>query len=163
LRKKRARDSLTRSKHIHAQVKELEQNGEVENYFRLSIALGISDVHAKDLENLDKLREKLKIDERLNQKPFVEELRQCAQKLVRLRQERSQTTRWEPFATGSQYKCPDGDLCPTGKSQITYETRTDLLDHLICDHQINPPDAIHKHEVHDTLDRGRVSGHPALS
>jgi hypothetical protein len=165
LRSKQLREillSLSRAADVDSQLKELEDNGKVENYFRLSVAPRSSDVGPKDMRDFDRLRRKFKVDEMLRDDSLTMKLKRCAEKLVEYRRSRSSTTRWETFALGSRYRCPDSNNCPTGKGQITYETRTDLLNHLLWDHKYNPPDSQHSVIVDDALDRGRFSPHPSL-
>lgn len=53
------------------------------------------------------------------------ELTDCARKLVEIRHRRQQTVRWESFALGIRYRCPEGGEC----EHYYVHTRVDLRRH----------------------------------
>lgn len=79
----------------------------------------------------------------------------CAANLVDKRMQRAQTMRWERFATGTRYRCPLADDCPTPKAK--FNTRNDLMDHLRTKHNQAPPDVDHYQLVQKLLDQGRTN------
>ena len=82
-------------------------------------------------------------------------IQQCAAYLVDKRTQRAQTMRWERFATGTRYRCPLADDCPTPKAK--FNTRNDLMDHLRTKHNQAPPDADHYQQIQKLLDQGRTN------
>ncbi|KAL2045530.1 hypothetical protein N7G274_001958 [Stereocaulon virgatum] len=78
---------------------------------------------------------------------------QCAEALVRKRTQRAQTMRWECFAIGTRYKCPEKD-CPSPNER--YQNRNSLMDHLRMQHDHAPLDAEHFEEMQTLLDKGRT-------
>lgn len=82
-------------------------------------------------------------------------IQQCAAYLVEKRTQRAQTMRWERFATGTRYRCPLTDDCPTPKAK--FNTRNDLLDHLRTKHNEAPPDADNYQHIQKLLDQGRTN------
>ena len=75
--------------------------------------------------------------------------------LVEKRTQRAQTMRWERFATGTRYRCPLTNDCPTPKAK--FNTRNDLMDHLRIKHNEPPPDADHYQHIQRLLDQGRTN------
>ena len=75
--------------------------------------------------------------------------------LVEKRTQRAQTMRWERFATGTRYRCPLTNDCPTPKAK--FNTRNDLMDHLRIKHDEAPPDADNYQHIQKLLDQGRTN------
>ena len=75
--------------------------------------------------------------------------------LVEKRTQRAQTMRWERFATGTRYRCPLTNDCPTPKAK--FNTRNDLMDHLRIKHNEAPPDADHYQHIQELLNQGRTN------
>ena len=75
--------------------------------------------------------------------------------LVEKRTQRAQTMRWERFATGTRYRCPLTNDCPTPKAK--FNTRNDLMDHLRIKHNEAPPDADHYQHIQKLLNQGRIN------
>ena len=82
-------------------------------------------------------------------------IQRCALHLVEKRRQRAQTMRWERFATGTRYRCPLTNNCPTPKAK--FNTRNDLMDHLRIKHDEPPPDADHYQHIQRLLDQGRTN------
>jgi hypothetical protein len=57
---------------------------------------------------------------------------ECAKKLVKIRQQRAKTIRWEQFSLGIKYNCR--------KHDSTFRNRDVFLDHMMFDHDWPPPD-----------------------
>ena len=82
-------------------------------------------------------------------------IQRYAVQLVEKRRQRAQTMRWERFATGTRYRCPLTNDCPTPKAK--FNTRNDLMDHLRKKHDEPPPDADHYQHIQRLLDQGRTN------
>ena len=80
--------------------------------------------------------------------------RAIAERLVQRRTQRAKTMKWELFASGTWYICPEKD-CPEENSP--FEHRNALLDHLRAVHDYPPPDAEHYQEIQHLLDQGRTN------
>ena len=82
-------------------------------------------------------------------------IQRYAVQLVEKRRQRAQTMRWERFATGTRYRCPLTNDCPTPKAK--FNTRNDLMDHLRKKHNEPPPDVDHYQHIQRLLDQGRTN------
>ncbi|KAL9045780.1 MAG: hypothetical protein Q9214_001238 [Letrouitia sp. 1 TL-2023] len=80
--------------------------------------------------------------------------RKVAQELARKRILRSQTMRWESFATGARYKCPLPEC--SKRRETVFLHRNALMDHLRKEHNKAPPDTEHYKEIQTLLDKGRT-------
>ena len=82
----------------------------------------------------------------------------CAAALVARRRERAQTSRWESFALGTRYRCPEPD-CPFvqgGKGPL-FQDRNGLLEHLQVYHGHAPPNPANHENISRLLDAGRTN------
>ena len=89
----------------------------------------------------------------LKQEDIRSLIQRCAEYLVDKRTQRAQTMQWERFATGVHYRCPLANDCPM--SNVKFNTRNDLMDHLRKKHNQAPPDADHYQHIQRLLDQGR--------
>ncbi|KAL9608069.1 MAG: hypothetical protein Q9167_007069 [Letrouitia subvulpina] len=80
--------------------------------------------------------------------------RKLAEELAKKRIMRSQTMRWESFATGARYKCPLPEC--SKRRETIFLHRNALMDHLRTEHNKAPPDTEHYKEIQNLLDRGRT-------
>lgn len=130
-------------------------------YFRLDVKEGLRAVRMNEWKpksgddtTLDKIE--VATNDYLKQDGVRSSIKRCAAHLVDKRTQRAQTMRWEHFATGTRYRCPLMDKCPTPKAN--FNSRNDLMDHLRTKHNQAPPDADHYQEIQKLLDQGRFSG-----
>ena len=91
----------------------------------------------------------------LAQENIKEHCRDIAYLLVQRRVQRANTMRWELFASGTWYVCPERN-CPDKNPH--FENRNALLDHLRDVHDYAPPDAKHYDQIQDRLNEGRKKG-----
>ena len=82
--------------------------------------------------------------------------------LVEKWKSRADTMKWERWATGMVYECPE---CPG--AGIRYEDRDKLLDHLRSAHFRDLTDGVHRDAAHynkvkELLDRGRTNKLPPM-
>ena len=94
-------------------------------------------------------------DKYLGQGHIEARCRALAELLVRRRVKRAMTMRWELFASGAWYVCPEKN-CPD--KNPPFEHRNALLDHLRAVHDYAPPDAEHYKLIQDRLNEGRKKG-----
>jgi hypothetical protein len=94
-------------------------------------------------------------EEYLRNKDVQEILCECANILVQRRRARAETSRWEAFAMGTRYRCMETKT-KCFKKETRFLDREELLDHLVKDHNLPPPDPISFQRIEDLLDRGRV-------
>lgn len=144
---------------VHDKVK-VESKVQGFGYFRFDVKEGLQAVRMAEWRprpsgkiTLDKIH--MATERYLKQEGIRASIRQCAEQLVDKRTQRSQTMRWERFATGTIYRCPLPDDCPTPKAK--FNTRNDLLDHLRTNHNQAPPDADHYQHIQKLLDQGRTT------
>ena len=95
-------------------------------------------------------------DEYLRREDVRKALHECAVSLVHCRRQRARTLRWEAFALGYVYRCPEKD-CPDQKR--IFQRRDKLMDHLHLKHGVPPLEPDTYSMLKDLLDRGRVSIH----
>ena len=92
----------------------------------------------------------------LRQDAVASECEELANLLVNKRIERSNTMRWESFATGIRYKCPlsimEGSRC-----ENVFPHREALMNHLRVRHNVPPSDLGRDEKIKDLLDRGRFN------
>ena len=88
----------------------------------------------------------------LQQKHIETECRTLAELLVQKRVQRARTIRWELFASGTWYVCPEKN-CPDQNPR--FEHRNALLDHLRAVHGFAPLDSEHYRAIQDRLNDGR--------
>ena len=98
------------------------------------------------------------VDDYLGQKRIEEYCRAIAKLLVQRRRQRAKTMRWELFASGTWYVCPERN-CPDKNPH--FEHRNALLDHLRAVHDYAPPDTEHYQQIQDRLNEGRKKGRSA--
>jgi len=72
------------------------------------------------------------------QKPVKERIERLAEDLVRLRQSRARTKRWERFALGIQYTCRASPTCSSHSEK--FDDRDSFMDHLMWEHNEPPQD-----------------------
>jgi len=94
-------------------------------------------------------------EEYLRNKDVQEILCECANILVQRRRARAETSRWEAFAMGTRYRCMETKT-KCFKKETRFLDREELLDHLVKDHNLPPPDPISFQRIEDLLDQGRV-------
>ena len=130
------------------------------DYFRFDVKEGLQAVNINEWRpksggniTLEKIENATK--SYLKQEGVGSLIRRCAAYLVDKRTQRAQTMRWEHFATGTRYRCPLRDDCPTPKAK--FNTRNDLMDHLRTKHAQAPPDADHYQHIQNLLDQGRTN------
>lgn len=128
-------------------------------YYRLDVEEGLQDVGLnewKPKSNGARTIERIKeaTDRYLGRGDVRSQCHQCAAALVNRRTQRAQTMRWECFATGTRYKCPEKN-CPT--PNVRFQNRNGLMDHLRMQHDYAPPDAKHYEEMQTLLDKGRTN------
>ena len=143
---------------VHDKVK-IESEIKGFEYFRFDVKEGLQAVRMAEWRprssgkiTLDKIH--MATERYLKQEGIRACIQQCAAQLVGKRTQRAQTMRWERFATGTLYRCPLSDDCPTPKAR--FSTRNDLLDHLRTKHNQAPPDADHYQHIQKLLDQGRT-------
>ena len=129
-------------------------------YFRFDVKEGLQAVRMDEWRprssgkiTLDKIH--MATERYLKQEDIRAWIQQCAAYLVDKRTQRAQTMQWERFATGTLYRCPLPDDCPTPKAK--FNTRNDLMDHLRTKHNQAPPDADHYQHIQKLLDQGRIN------
>jgi len=121
---------------------EKTQDPLIDRYYRLAVPRTGLDLKAEvELEDVLSSLELSALDTKLNQ---------CAENLVQRRRERCQTSRWEAFAVGARYQCPEPDCL---KGFVMYHARDELLIHLMREHL--HPDSLHREPIDAILDRGR--------
>ena len=142
---------------IHHQVRLESEN--LFKYYRLDVGEGLQHVRINEWKTksngkttLQKIREATA--KYLEEQGVRSQCYKCALHLVKIRVQRARTMRWESFATGTRYKCPK-DGCPY--SELRFEDRNDLMDHLRMKHNYPPPDAAHYREIETLLDKGRTN------
>ena len=128
-------------------------------YYRWDVQGGLQDVRLdewKPIESGDITLSRIEnATNRYLDSPEVEEqIRGCADLLVRARSLRAQTMRWEMYATGTRYRCPIPD-CPDQSQR--FQNRNELMDHLQTVHQKPPPDAENFQAIQTLLDQGRTN------
>ena len=145
------------SDYVHRKV-ESESKSRHFDYFRLDVDEGLQEVRLNEWKpkasgstTLRRIKEATQ--SYLRQNSVKVACQQCAQRLVNRRTQRAQTLRWEYFASGTHYKCPEAE-CPTPNAR--YPNRNELMDHLRIQHDRPPPDVDHYEEIQALLDRGRT-------
>jgi len=137
---------------VHGLMQRLVDEDRSFQYRRLSVEQKTSLLPAIKKNSMKTVRRS--VHEYLSSPAVSESLRDCAKTLVDIRRARAETTQWEGFATGSRYRCTAQNAC--SKEKIQYLDRADLLDHLMREHNIPPPDIAHRREVEDLIDGGRI-------
>lgn len=129
-------------------------------YYRLDVADGLQDVRLNEWKPKATGELTLRRIEAATKK-YLEgnedvrlRIEDCAQALVSNRVHRSQTMRWECFATGTRYRCT---VMGCGKQNVRFQNRNDLMDHLQSYHELPPPDAGHYEQIQKLLDAGRTN------
>lgn len=92
----------------------------------------------------------------LKEADVQKQLDECAEKLVRLRRLRCNTSRWEAFAFGTRYRCKHDDVTCDFQTSRRVVDRDELLDHLRMDHNMPPPDSVHYQEIKTLVEKGRT-------
>ena len=143
---------------IHRKVRSESEN-HLFTYYRLDVEEGLQDVRLNEwkpkssgMRTLERI--KRATNRYLRRADVRSQCRQCAGALVRRRTQRAQTMRWECFATGTRYKCPETG-CATPNAR--FQNRNGLMDHLRMQHNYAPPDAEHYEEMQTLLDKGRTN------
>lgn len=145
------------SDEVHEQVrKESEQHGF--SYCRLDVQDGLQDVRLNEWKpkatgEITLRRIEVATRNYLDNKDVQKQIRDCAQALVKNRVQRSQTMRWECFATGTRYRCTV-DRCD--KQYLRFQNRNKLMDHLESYHDKPPHDADNYEELKKLFDAGRT-------
>ncbi|MCJ1345701.1 hypothetical protein MMC31_003910 [Peltigera leucophlebia] len=89
----------------------------------------------------------------LEREKVQEELRECARKLVDSRRRRAETSDWEHFAFGIQYRCVKPN-CISGAR--IYKTRASLMEHLQKEHNAPPLDRENFAEIQALLKSSKI-------
>lgn len=84
-----------------------------------------------------------------------EKIDSCAKTLVRLRQSRARTTRWERFALGIRYTCRVNQTC-SSRSQ-KFEDRDAFMDHLMWEHNEPPQDEANWNRIERLLASSQIT------
>lgn len=74
---------------------------------------------------------------------------ECAEKLVKIRQQRAKTIRWEQFSLGIKYNCPD-------HASKIFRNRDLFLDHMMFDHDWPPPDEQSWREIQKLMEEYQI-------
>lgn len=103
--------TTTDSERIHENLEAHLAGGSC-SYERFNVDGGLGDIslgqwHIQGKENLTLRRIREQTHAYINQSEIQERLKQVAKKLVKNRQERSKTDKWDVVATGHRYRCPE--------------------------------------------------------
>ena len=128
-------------------------------YYRLNVEEGLQDVRLNEWKpkptgEITLRRIEVATRRYLENDRVQKEIEECALALVKTRISRSQTMRWECFATGTRYRCTV-DGCE--RKDHRFQNRNELMDHLQSYHHYPPPDADHYEQIQKLLDAGRTN------
>ncbi|KAG8529725.1 uncharacterized protein KY384_005206 [Bacidia gigantensis] len=146
------------SNYVHKRVT-MESKLQGSNYYRLEVDEMLSTVRLdewkpKDSGKFTLERIKKATYEYLQQANVKSLCATLAEQLAEKRILRSQTMRWECFATGTRYRCPLPE-CSKRRDTI-YLHRNALKDHLRIEHHMAPPDSNHYEEIQTLIEKGRT-------
>jgi hypothetical protein len=97
---------------------------------------------------------KSKTEAYCKQKHIAVKIDQCAQALVKLRQSRARTVRWEQFALGIRYTCRTEPPC---KISTRFDDRDAFMHHLMWDHNLPPQDEKNWNMIQELLSRSQTT------
>lgn len=130
------------------------------SYYRLKVEDGLQDVRMNEWKpkttgEITLRRIEVATRRYLEENREVQsQIEECAYALVLNRIQRSQTMRWECFATGTRYRCT---VEGCDKGNLRFQNRNELMDHLQSYHHYPPPDADHYEQIQKLLDAGRTN------
>lgn len=130
------------------------------DYKRFNVDQGLKDVKMYEWKpagsrkpTLDAL--KLATARYLNDEVVQQQLKLCAQSLVRRRLERAVTRQWESFVSGTKYHCRYlGGSCDSAQGTL-FADEDELLDHVQFVHRMDPPNERNLRDIAELLDRCR--------
>ena len=154
VRNMRQLDDLTET--MEAQIDQVVKQDPKFSYYRISLDV---DGHNTELEEWRHFALK-QVEQAITAtaKDREEVHKDCAEALVARRRGRAQTSRWESFALGTRYRCPETD-CPFahgGKGPL-FQDRNELLEHLQICHDQEPPNPANHEIISRLLDAGRTN------
>jgi len=89
------------------------------------------------------------------QQAVKEKIELLAEKLVRLRQSRARTKRWERFALGIQYECRASAYCSS--NSVKFDDRNSFMDHLMWEHNEPPQDEANWNRIQKLCADSRIT------
>jgi hypothetical protein len=84
----------------------------------------------------------------------AEKIERCARALVKLRQSRARTVRWEQFSLGIRYTCR---MEPPCKNPTRFDDRDAFMHHLMWDHNQPPQDEKNWNLIQELLSRSQIT------
>jgi hypothetical protein len=148
----------TSSEDVHYKMQALHDDMEAFSYYRFDAKTGLEGLRQLDPSS-DSMHRHIKLATReyLKEGDVQKQLDDCAEKLVKLRRLRCNTSRWEAFAFGTRYKCKHDDVTCDFQMHSRVVDRDELLDHLRMDHNMPPPDSVHYQEIKTLVEKGRTN------
>ena len=141
---------------MEAQIdKVAEQNPEFK-YYRMSAGLDYDTTKIEEWRHFALFRAQKAVAASEQQRKAAME--KCAAVLVEQRRVRARTLRWESFALGTRYRCPE-EGCPfsRGRSKKPFSDRDELLNHLELCHGYAPPNPGNAEILRQLLHVGRTN------
>ncbi|ERF76103.1 hypothetical protein EPUS_01436 [Endocarpon pusillum Z07020] len=145
------------SEGVHYIMQALHDDTEAFSYYRFDTKTGLEGLRQLHPSSDSMHRHITSATEDYLQRIDVQkQLDECAEKLVRLRRLRCNTSRWEAFAFGTKYRCKHDDATCDFQVRRRVVDRDELLDHLRMDHNMPPPDSVHYQEIKTLVEKGRT-------